>query len=163
MSQDTNEPTLGTSVEPGPLSENEQAEFFNRPLIARLATIREDGYPFIAPLWFQWDGKHFLFVIREKAQFIPNLLRDSRVCVSIATETPPYTRATILGRARIVARPGETEDWKEIGRQMTQRYVGEVDPGYYARTEKYPRWLVRVVPQEIITWRGGGWHRRYTK
>jgi PPOX class probable F420-dependent enzyme len=161
MSREPQDATLGTGVEPGPLSEEEQAEFFNRPLIARLATIREDGYPFIAPLWFQWDGKSFWFVVREKAYFMPNLLREPRVCISIATDTPPYARATITGRAQIVGRPRESEEWKETARQMTQRYVGDVDPGYYARTERYPRWLIQVVPEEMTTWRGGGWHRRY--
>ncbi len=153
---------LGTDVEPGPLSEEEQVEFLNRPLIARLATIREDGYPFIAPLWFQWDGRCFWFVIREKAQFVPNLLRDPRVCISIATDSHPYARATILGHAEVVTRPGESDRWKDITRQMTLRYVGDVDPEYYKRTAKYPRWLIRVMPEEMTTWRGGGWHRRYT-
>ena len=163
MTNASRDARLGTDVKPGPLSKEEQAEFFSRPLIARLATVREDGYPFIAPLWFQWDGKNFWFVIREKADFIPNLLRDPRVCVSIATDTPPYARATIVGRAEVVARPGESDAWKKIARQMTLRYVGEVDPGYYERTEKFPRWLIQVVPEEMTTWRGGGWHRRYTE
>ena len=161
MAEKTQGVRLGEGVQPGPLTEEELREFFNRPLLARLATIREDGFPFIAPLWFHWDGQAFWFVIRKKARFIPNLLRDPRVCVSIAMETPPYTRATILGRAEVVARPGESDAWKAIARQMTLRYIGDVDPGYYERTEKYPRWLIRVVPEEMTTWRGGGWHRRY--
>jgi hypothetical protein len=57
---------------------------------------------------------------------------------------------------------GESDKWKEIARHMTLRYVGDVDPEYYKRTAKYPRWLIRVMPEEMITWRGGGWHRRYT-
>jgi len=162
MTNASQDARLGTDVEPGPLSEQEQVEFFNRPLIARLATMREDGYPFIAPLWFQWDGQYLWFVIRERAQFVPNLLRDPRVCVSIATDSHPYARATIVGRAEVAAKPGESDKWKEVSRQMTLRYVGDVDPEYYKRTEKYPRWLIQVVPEEMTTWRGGGWHRRYT-
>lgn len=156
------EARLGNEVQPGPMSEAEKDEFFKRPLIARLATNREDGYPFIAPLWFHWDGQYVWFVVREKARFVPNLLRDPRVCVSLAAETHPFARVTIVGRAEVVARPGESEAWQEIARQMTTRYVGDVDPGYYERTEKYPRWLIRVIPEEMTTWRGGGWHRRYS-
>jgi hypothetical protein len=155
MAEDSKDTRLRSDVEPGPMTEKEQAEFFNRPIIARLATKREDGYP--------WDGEGFWFVIREKAQFIPNLLGDPRVCVSIATDSHPYARATIVGRAEVVARPGESDEWQEVARKMTRRYVGDVDEEYYTRTLKYPRWLVRVTSEEMTTWRGGGWRRRYTE
>jgi hypothetical protein len=84
------------------------------------------------------------------------------VCLSIATDTPPYARATVVGRAVIAARPGESDAWMAVARRMTTRYVGNVDPGYFERTARFPRWLVRVVPDEMTTWRGGGWSRFYT-
>ena len=93
--------TLASGVEPGPLTDAERREFFNRPLLARLATVRPDGAPYVVPLWFEWneaDGS-FWFVIRERARFAPNLLREPRVCLSIAADSPPYVRATIMGRA----------------------------------------------------------------
>ena len=116
------------------------------------------------PLWFQWDelDGSFWLVIREKARFVPNLLQEPRVCLSIAADSPPYTRATIMGRTEIVARPGQSEQWMSVARRMTERYVGDVDPDYFERTARYPRWLVRIVPYEMTTWRGGGWSRFYT-
>lgn len=155
---------LGSAIEPGPLSPPEQREFFSRPILARLASVRTDGTPYVVPLWFQWDEREqsFWFVIRERSRFMPNLLREPRVCVSIATDAPPYARATIVGRAEIVARPGESDTWMAIARQMTERYIGTLDPGYIDRTARYPRWLVKVVPTEMTTWRGGGWSRYYT-
>jgi PPOX class probable F420-dependent enzyme len=154
---------LGAGVEPGPLTEAEKREFFRRPLLARLATVSADGAPYVVPLWFEWDERDgsFRVVIREKARFVPDLLREPRVCLSIAADTPPYTRATVRGRAEIVARPGESDEWKTVARRMTARYVADVDPGYFDRTAGYPRWLVRIVPVEMTTWRGGGWSRRY--
>jgi PPOX class probable F420-dependent enzyme len=156
--------TLGSGVEPGALTETERSEFFRRPLLARLATVRPDGAPYVVPLWFQWDevDGSFWLVIRERARFVPNLLREPRVCLSIAADAPPYARATIMGRAVIVARPGESDEWMAVARRMTTRYVGETDPGYFERTARFPRWLVRIVPDEMTTWRGGGWSRFYT-
>jgi len=150
---------------PGPLTRAEQRAFFLRPLIARLATVRADGAPYVAPLWFEWDERDgsFLVVIRERARFMPDLLREPRVCLSIAAESPPYARATVMGRAEIVGRPRESDEWKVVARRMTERYVADVDPGYFDRTVVYPRWLVRIVPYEMTTWRGGGWHRLYTE
>lgn len=157
--------TLGAGVAPGPLTPAERRELFRRPLLARLATVRADGAPHIAPLWFHHDEADgsFWFVIRERARFVPNLLREPRVCISIAAESMPYARATILGRAEIVARPEAAPDaWLPIARLMVERYVGPSDPAYLERTRRYPRWLVRVVPYEMLTWRGGGWARYYT-
>lgn len=156
--------TLASGVEPGPLTPAEQREFFGRPLLARLATVRPDGAPYVVPLWFQWDEADgsFWFVVRERARYVPSLLQEPRVCVSIAAESPPYARATIMGRVEVVARPGESRQWMDMAARMTQRYVGEVDPGYLERTARYPRWLLRVVPYEMTTWRGGGWSRFYT-
>jgi len=156
--------TLRSGVVPGPLTPAEQREFFNRPLLARLATTRPDGAPYVVPLWFEWDAADgaFWLVIRERARFVPHLLREPRVCLSIASDTPPYARATIMGRAEIAARPGESDRWKAIARRMTARYVGDADPGYIDRTAHFPRWLIRVVPFEATTWRGGGWSRFYT-
>ena len=91
-----------------------------------------------------------------------NLLREPRVCLSIAADSPPYARATIMGRAVIVGRPGESDEWMVVARRMTTRYVGDVDPAYFERTARFARWLVRIVPEEMISWRGGGWSRFYT-
>ena len=158
-------PGPASDVDPGPLTDAEKRAFFSRPMLARLATVRADGAPHVAPLWFQWDEHDgsFWLVIRAKARFVPNLLAEPRVCLSIAAESPPYTRATIMGRAEIVARPGESEQWMVIARRMIERYLGDLDPGYFDRTASYPRWLVRIVPDTMTTWRGGGWARFYTE
>lgn len=154
---------MRAGVEPGPLTEAERREFFRRPLLARLATVGPDGAPYVVPLWFEWDERDgsFWVVIREKARFVPNLLREPRVCLSIAADSPPYARATVMGRAEIVGRPRESDEWKTVARRMTARYLADVDPGYFDRTARYPRWLVCIVPYEMTTWRGGGWSRAY--
>jgi hypothetical protein len=84
-----------TGAEPGPLTAAELEEFFRRPLVARLASVRPDGAPYVVPLWFEWDETDgsFWFVIREKARFMPNIMHEPRGCLSIAADTPPYSRA----------------------------------------------------------------------
>lgn len=152
---------LGMNTKPGPLTAAEQSDFLQRPLLARLATVQPDGAPFIVPLWFHWDGVAFYLVVREKAQFVPNLRHEPRVCLSIAGETPPYARITVQGAAELIP-PDNGDLWWHLTRLMTERYVGELDPGYADRTAAYPRWTIRVKPETVISWRGGGWHRRYT-
>ena len=149
----------------GPLSAVERREFFKRPLLARLATVAPDGAPYVAPLWFEWkeDDGSFWFVIRERARFIPHILHEPRVCLSIASATPPYARGTIMGRAEVVGRPGQSDAWRPIAERMARAYIGERGPGYMDGTAHFPRWLVRVVPETMTTWRGGGWATRYTE
>jgi PPOX class probable F420-dependent enzyme len=167
MNTDEAQPHPGaTSDAPrGPLSAAERSVFFRRPLLARLATVDPDGAPYVAPLWYEWveDDGSFWFVIREKARFVPHILREPRVCLSIASDIPPYARATIMGRAEILARPGESDAWRVVAERMAQNYIGERGPGYIEGTARFPRWLVRVVPDAMTTWRGGGWARYYTK
>jgi PPOX class probable F420-dependent enzyme len=158
-------PPGATSGAPrGPLSPEEQRAFFKRALLARLATVAPDGSPYIVPLWYEWDDGDgsFWFVIREHARFMPHILHEPRVCLSIASETPPYARATITGRAEIVGRPGQSDAWRPIAERMARAYIGDRGPGYIDGTAGFPRWLVRVVPVSMTTWRGGGWARRYT-
>jgi hypothetical protein len=50
-----------------------------------------------------------------------------------------------------------------VAERMAQNYIGERGPGYIEGTARFPRWLVRVVPDAMTTWRGGGWARYYTK
>jgi hypothetical protein len=89
------------------------------------------------------------------------MLREPRVCLSIADDAPSHPRATVIGRAEIVARPSESEAWKRIARQMASGIlgIGQLDTGYIDRTADFPRWLVRVAPYRMTTWRGGGWNR----
>lgn len=167
MSQDRPQPRPGTTSDAprGPLSPAEQRAFFRRPLLARLATVAPDGAPYVAPLWYEWneDDASFWFVIRERARFMPHILREPRVCLPIASETPPYARSTIMGRAEIVGRPSQSDAWRPIAERMARAYIGERGPGYIDGTVHFPRWLVRVVPETTTTWRGGGWARRYTE
>lgn len=164
MRQEQRSPArLGGDIEPGPMSPHERDLFLRRPLLARLATVQPDGAPFIVPLWFQWDGEAFYLVVREKAQFLAHIRHEPRVCVSIASETPPYARVTAQGRAELIPPEHPEHRWRELTRIMTDRYVGELDPGYANRTGRFPRWVVRVAPERLISWRGGGWHRRYTE
>ncbi len=166
MSQDRSQPRPGTTSDAprGALSPAEQRAFFRRPLLARLATVAPDGAPYVAPLWYEWneDDASFWFVIRERARFMSHILREPRVCLSIASETPPYARGTIMGRAEIAGRPGQSDAWRPIAERMARAYIGKRGPGYIDGTAHFPRWLVRVVPETMTTWRGGGWARRYT-
>jgi nitroimidazol reductase NimA-like FMN-containing flavoprotein (pyridoxamine 5'-phosphate oxidase superfamily) len=45
---------LGPSVA---MSKEEIDSFLQQKLVARLTSIRPDGYPHTTPLWYVWDGE----------------------------------------------------------------------------------------------------------
>jgi PPOX class probable F420-dependent enzyme len=145
------------------LTKAEIDAFLATPIIARLATVRPDGAPYVVPVWQQWDGERMWVIPRAKSSFVENIRHEPRVCVSCADDiNPAHTRVTIEGRAEIVEGPtplvGRT---KEIADEMAVRYMGPDGPKYAERTADRLRCLVRITPEKITSWQGGEWHSRY--
>ncbi|GAC1642602.1 MAG: hypothetical protein NVS4B2_32250 [Chloroflexota bacterium] len=147
------------------LTKEEMDAFLQQPVVARLATVDQDGAPNVAPVWQTWDGEAFWIVPREKSSFVKHLRHESRVCLSIALESTPYTRVTAHGTAAIVEGPVDSQGglsrWVEVARGMALRYLGEHGPEYLEPTMDRPRYLVKVTPQKIVTWDGVEWHDKY--
>jgi nitroimidazol reductase NimA-like FMN-containing flavoprotein (pyridoxamine 5'-phosphate oxidase superfamily) len=63
--------------------------FFLGKRTAKLATVRLDGRPYVAPIWFILDSDSLVFMTGKDAVKGKNILRDPRVMVSIDDERPP--------------------------------------------------------------------------
>ena len=145
------------------LTSAEIDRFLTTPVIARLATVRPDGAPYVAPVWQQWGGTHMWVIPRSEASFIENIRKEPRVCVSCADDVNPgHARVTIEGTAEIVEGPVPLEGrTKEIADEMAVRYMGQEGPKYAAKTADRLRYLVRIKPERITSWSGNEWHPRY--
>ena len=53
------------------------------------------------------------------------------------------------------------EDWRERGREMVLRYLGEDGFDYYNATIDLPRVTIRIRPTQMSTWNGGGIDRTF--
>lgn len=147
------------------LTKSQIDQFLAEPIIARLATVKPDGSPFIAPVWQQWDGEVMWIIPRSQSSFVENIRHEPRVCVSCADDVnPAHTRVAIEGRAEIVEGPVPLEGRvKEIADEMAVRYMGPDGPTYAAKTADRLRYLVRVTPTKMTSWEGSEWHSRYIK
>jgi PPOX class probable F420-dependent enzyme len=144
------------------LTGEEIREFLSRPVVARLATVRPDGSPYIAPVWQEYDGEVMWIIPRERSVFVQHIQHNPRVAVSVAVDQDPLTRVLILGRAEIVEGPKPMEGLiGEIGRRMAVRYLGEHDMGYANKTWDRPRYLVKIIPEKVISWTGSEWAKKY--
>jgi PPOX class probable F420-dependent enzyme len=146
----------------GALAAGELDELLRRPILARLATLRQDGFPGIVPVWIEWDGEAAWIVARARAAFVGDIRRDSRVCLSVVADDDPDRRAQLFGRAVIVGEAGPLEGFAlEIARRMARRYEGESGLDYIERSRDWERVLVRLVPERVVSWGSPDWHPRY--
>ena len=142
--------------------------------LLRVATVDEDGYPSVVPIWFVRDGHDLLFTPRGPSVFLANIRRDPRVGLSIDEDPLPYRKVTVRGTARIVHEPGSDDAWRDLYRSIAKRYIDDdAADSYVDNTIDQPRALIAVsmtaVGSRTTTWRmpvndedgTGIWHRRY--
>jgi PPOX class probable F420-dependent enzyme len=81
------------------------------PRTATLATVRGDGRPRVAPIWFDLDGDEIVFTAWHASVKMANLRRDPRVALCVDDEVPPYAYVVIEGVAALVPEPSATRIW----------------------------------------------------
>ena len=151
----------------GGLTDAELAAFLSEPWNARLATLDTDGWPYVAPVWYEFDpvARVFLVVGRERAEWITHVRADPRVAFHVADdEHAEHTRVSVQGQAVIVEGPVAPSGSARLGaltRRLSLRYLGPVGPTYAERTIHRPRVLVEIHPESWRTWTGREWHPRY--
>jgi PPOX class probable F420-dependent enzyme len=146
----------------GALSPEALDALLREPIVARLGTIDPEGYPVIVPIWTEWDGSAVWLVARARADYAANLVARPKVSLSIVRDDAADIRALIVGRAEVVEGPGPLAGrMEEVARRMARRYEGEAGERYIEDSRDWPRLLVRVVPDRIVSWGDAGWHPRY--
>lgn len=114
----------------------------------KLATVRPDGRPHVAPIWFVLDGDDILFNTHENSVKGQNLAADGRVALTVDMEEPPYAFIIIEGTAVIEDSPGELLRWATT---IGARYMGaERAEEFGHRNGAAGEYLVRLRPSKII-------------
>ena len=146
------------------MSSEEVKEFLAGPVVARIATIDEEGLPYITPAWQEWDGEALWVVPREKSAWVKHIKHDPNVAVSCAMDGGTYKRVLFRGKAEIITGPAPMEGkCLEVASRMATRFLGEHGPEYLVPTYDRPRYLIKIVPAKTITWDGVEWHQKYTE
>lgn len=124
---------------------------------AKLATVRADGRPHVAPVWVALDTAaadggspvgDLVFNTGEDTVKGANLRRDPRVALCFDDERAPFSFVTVDGVASI------SEDLDDVRRWATViggRYMGEDRAEEYGRRNGVAgELLVRVRPTHIV-------------
>ena len=62
-----------------------------------LATVRKDGRPHVAPIWFVLDGDDLVFNTGRNTVKGQAVRREGRAALSVDDPTPPYAFVTVEG------------------------------------------------------------------
>lgn len=144
----------------GRLDDEEIAEFLELPLIARLACLDDDGWPYVVPCWHEWDGASFWVVPRQRSAWARYLEREPRCAITV-DEDGRQRKVVAQCRAHLVEQPNLGGAWVPVAERMSLRYLGENGPRYLEPTMDKPRWLFRLEPTKLQTWQGQDWAGRY--
>ncbi len=118
----------------------------------KLATVRPDGRPHVAPVWFDLDGDDIVFTTWHTTVKAANLSKSSQVALCVDDEVLPYAFVLIEGTAVVQERAPDLLRWTT---RIAQRYVGaELGEAYGKRNAVDGEWLVRVTPTKIIAQKG---------
>lgn len=144
------------------LTNEEIKEFLAGPIVARVAMVKPDGTPYLAPVWQEYDGEALYFIPREKSAFVAYIQASPHLAISCALDHAPYTRVLFQGKAEIIEGPKPMEGVTlEIARRMAVRYLGEQGPEYLEPSRPRPRYLIKLIPDTITSWEGVEWHPKY--
>jgi PPOX class probable F420-dependent enzyme len=115
---------------------------------AKLAVVRADGSPHVAPIWVDLDGDHVIFMTSADTLKGKAILRDPKVSMCWDDERPPFSFVTLGGTATISRDAGEMLKWAT---RIAGRYMGEERAEEYGRRNAVPpELLVRVTPSRIV-------------
>ncbi|MFJ3922958.1 PPOX class F420-dependent oxidoreductase [Streptomyces sp. NPDC090022] len=115
----------------------------------KLATVRDDGSPHIAPIWFLLDGDDLVFTTGKGTVKGRNLARDGRVALCVDDDRPPFSYVILQGSAEISEDLAEMREWAT---RLGRRYMGEEHAEAMGLRNAVPgELLVRVRIDKVVS------------
>jgi PPOX class probable F420-dependent enzyme len=111
----------------------------------KLATVRADGSPHVAPVWFVLDGDDLVFTTGADTSKGKALRRDPRAALVVDFEEPPYAFVLVEGRVSI-----SENQMLPLSIRIAERYVApELAQQFGERNAVGGELLVRLHPEKI--------------
>jgi PPOX class probable F420-dependent enzyme len=116
---------------------------------AALATVRRDGRPHVAPIWFVLDADgSVVFTTGADTVKGKSLRRDARISLCVDDATPPFSFVLIEGTATISEDLDEMLGWAT---KIGSRYMGADRADAFGRRNAVEgELLVRLVPSRVV-------------
>jgi PPOX class probable F420-dependent enzyme len=119
---------------------------------AIVSTVRADGRPHAAPVWFVLDGDDVLFNTGADTVKGRNLARDARATITVDDSEPPYSFVTLEGTVVLADNPPDSLRWATA---LGARYMGAERADQFGRRNAVPgEYLVRFTPTRVTALAG---------
>jgi PPOX class probable F420-dependent enzyme len=112
---------------------------------AQFATLMPDGSPHVAPVWFEYDGKHILINSAKGRVKDRNIRRDPRVAIDVVDPDNPYRHLSIRGRVVDISEKGADDHIDKLAK----KYLGQ--DKYPNRTPEEVRVIYRIEPERTAS------------
>ncbi|WP_369044101.1 PPOX class F420-dependent oxidoreductase [Streptomyces sp. Midd1] len=114
----------------------------------KLSTVRADGSPHVAPIWFVLDGEDLVFNTAKDSVKGKNLARDGRVALCVDDDRPPFAFVVLEGRAVLSE---DVDDLRHWAARIGGRYMGEDRAEEFGRRNGVPgELLVRLRVEKVL-------------
>jgi PPOX class probable F420-dependent enzyme len=115
---------------------------------AKLAVVRADGSPHVAPVWIELEGDEIVFMTAADTVKGKAILRDPRVSLCWDDERPPFSFVVVSGTVTTSTDEAELRYWAT---RIGARYMGSERADEYGRRNAVPpEMVVRVTPKRIV-------------
>jgi PPOX class probable F420-dependent enzyme len=115
----------------------------------KLATVRADGRPHVAPIWFVLDGEDLLFNTWHESVKGKNLVRDGRIALTVDEEIAPYAFVLVEGTVEII--DDDLVESKKWATRIAARYMGADQAEAFGERNGVPgELLVRIKVDKIV-------------
>jgi hypothetical protein len=114
----------------------------------KLATVRADGRPPVAPIWFVLDGDDIVFMTGADTVKGKTLRRDPRASLAVDLEEPPYAFIMVEGRVTVSE---DLDEMLPLSIAIANRYVPAAQAEEYGRRNAVKgELLIRLHPDKTV-------------
>lgn len=111
---------------------------------AQIATVRKDGRPHVATIWFMMDGEDVLFTAGDDTVKARTIQRTGYAAMCIDDPTPPFSYVVLEGPVEVIDDVDELRSWAT---KIGGRYMGEDRAEEFGRRNGVPpELLLRLRP-----------------
>ncbi|MEU1146263.1 PPOX class F420-dependent oxidoreductase [Streptomyces sp. NPDC005863] len=119
---------------------------------AKLSTVRADGSPHVAPIWFLIDGDEVVFNTGRGTVKGRNLARDGRAALCVDDDQPPFAYVILQGRVEVSEDLDALQSWAA---RIGARYMGESRAEEFGKRNGVPgELLVRMRIEKVSAYTG---------
>lgn len=119
------------------------------PHTGKLATVRSDGRPHVAPVWYVMEGNTIVFNTGASTVKGRNLSRDPRASICVDDERPPFSFVVVEGAVEL---SDDLDDLRTTATAIGARYMGADRAEEFGARNGVPGELVvRLRPERVVS------------